>query len=178
MKPCLSAAQSILAICLLASFSCIPRQPAAKDADRDGLVDAHEAIFGTDPAAFDTDGDGVGDALELLYYTDPGAAASRPLAFVDDAAPCLLYAASHDASGFWTLSALGCGFETFALLGRPNGGGPFGVAFDPPASCTSRAAATWRAPILSAARSIAWSSFATRPARRSSYSRSRGALKT
>jgi len=41
------------------------------DRDQDGLLDAEEALLGTDPANSDTDGDGIGDGAEVAAGTDP-----------------------------------------------------------------------------------------------------------
>lgn len=41
-----------------------PGKPAKGDRDRDGLLDRHELLAGTDPAKADTDGDGVKDGRE------------------------------------------------------------------------------------------------------------------
>jgi len=43
-----------------------------KDADKDGLTDAHEKTRGTDPQNPDTDGDGISDGNEVYRFgTDP-----------------------------------------------------------------------------------------------------------
>jgi hypothetical protein len=126
-----SRKQLVLALALLAS--CVPG--SGGDADRDGLGDAVEPGWGSDPFVSDTDGDGVSDGVEVLAWEPPDFAAAFPRSFPTRAperdGP--LYAASHDAAGRWELTAwnlFGHAEETFAILGRPSGGGRFGLAFD------------------------------------------------
>ncbi len=49
----------------------VMREPAAPDADGDGLSDEKEAELGTNPNHPDTDGDGLLDGLEFNTGTDP-----------------------------------------------------------------------------------------------------------
>lgn len=46
-------------------------QLAARDSDRDGLLDWEEIIYGTDQTAQDTDADGTGDGAEVALGRDP-----------------------------------------------------------------------------------------------------------
>ncbi len=49
------------------------------DADKDGLTDSAEALYGTDPHKADTDGDGFADGQEVLVYgSDPLKKESTP----------------------------------------------------------------------------------------------------
>jgi hypothetical protein len=41
------------------------------DTDADGILDADEALFGTDPAIGDSDGDGFLDGDEVVIGTSP-----------------------------------------------------------------------------------------------------------
>jgi len=71
-----------------------------KDADRDGLTDATEAILGTSPDNRDSDADGVADGDEVRYGTDPLDPESAPaLGAATSAALCVL-------AGAITLAAL------------------------------------------------------------------------
>lgn len=45
--------------------------PAEVDSDRDGLIDAEEAKWGTNPLLVDTDGDGYSDKVEVDTGHDP-----------------------------------------------------------------------------------------------------------
>jgi hypothetical protein len=49
-----------------------------RDGDWDGLVDANEALLGTDTADADSDGDGFTDGVEVRGGTDPLNSASHP----------------------------------------------------------------------------------------------------
>lgn len=123
----------VAAVLLLAS-ACPPRSPSTLDPDRDGLDPAWEAVWGSDPLRADSDADGVPDGIEVLHWTDATDPLQHPRNFPIEpySRAGIFYAASHDASGSWTLTAwdAGLGNEPFALLGRPNGGAPFGLAFD------------------------------------------------
>jgi hypothetical protein len=51
-----------------------PNNPldAYEDPDNDGLLNVHEASYGTNPISYDTDGDGLTDGDEVYkYYTNP-----------------------------------------------------------------------------------------------------------
>lgn len=48
-----------------------PPMPPPEDSDRDGLLDDHERMIGTDPYNPDTDGDGLLDPMEIALSLDP-----------------------------------------------------------------------------------------------------------
>lgn len=122
---------ALAAAVLLLASACPPRPPSALDPDRDGLDPAGEAVWGSDPLRADSDADGAPDGIEVLHSTDATDPLQRPRNFLTDpySRARMFYSVSHDASGSWELTAWD-GNERFALLGRPNGGAPFGLAFD------------------------------------------------
>lgn len=52
---------------------------ASGDADKDGLADRLELLFGTDPQSTDSDGDGKEDGREVASGYDPASTSTEPL---------------------------------------------------------------------------------------------------
>ncbi len=96
------------------------------DGDADGLSYDQELAHGTNPASVDTDSDGVWDGAEVFLATDPSSNASVPR---DIPAGTLLGSSSDVRSGA-ALTLVNPSNGSFGVLGRPNGGLGFGLAFD------------------------------------------------
>jgi hypothetical protein len=125
----------ILAAFALLQGSGCPLSPSQEaDPDRDGLETGWEAQWGIDPQRADTDADGAPDGIEVLLATDPTDPSELPRDFPTYPmhSGTFVYAASHDESGAWELTATFPGDleRPFALLGRPNGGARFGLTAD------------------------------------------------
>lgn len=54
----------------------LPELKPGSDADKDGLSDTEESLWGTDPLKIDTDSDGYNDGAELLNFYSPAVAGS------------------------------------------------------------------------------------------------------
>ncbi len=100
--------------------------PLFADGDSDGLSDGAELAANTDPTKSDTDGDGFTDSAEVFLGSNPLRAQSVPTSIP----PGTLFASSAAGSGsFLTLLNPADG-RNQGLLGRPNAGLGFGLAFD------------------------------------------------
>ncbi|MBS0659523.1 MAG: VCBS repeat-containing protein [Verrucomicrobia bacterium] len=100
--------------------------PLLRDTDGDGLSDGSERLAGTNPNSPDTDGDGFFDGVEVFLGSDPLRASSVPTSIPAGT----LFGASTAVNGsFLTLLNPASGTDV-GLLGRPNSGLGFGLAFD------------------------------------------------
>ncbi len=100
--------------------------PLLRDTDGDGLSDGSERAAGTNPGGSDTDGDGFFDSAEVFLGSNPLSALSVPLAIPTGT----LFASSAAANGSHLTLINPANTVDVGLLGRPNGGFGFGLAFD------------------------------------------------
>jgi Tol biopolymer transport system component len=99
--------------------------PLNPDTDGDGLSDGQEMAAGTSSLVPDSDGDGIGDGVEFVLGSNPASALSTPSTTPQN----ILFADSSGANGDF-LTIIDPNTGAFGLLGQPNGGQPFGLAFD------------------------------------------------
>lgn len=101
--------------------------PLARDTDGDGLEDLGEFLAGTNPRLADTDGDGFTDSAEVFLGSNPNAANSRPNTIPSGT----LFSGAAAPVGGSTLTMLDpANGLRMGVLGRPNNGLGFGLAFD------------------------------------------------
>ena len=100
--------------------------PLDPDTDCDGLTDGQEVALGTDPLNPDSFGNGLTDSANVFLGTDPKSALNLPTGIPDGA----LYTASLGPCGGQSLTLIDPGSGSLGLLGKPNLGLGFGLAFD------------------------------------------------
>jgi Tol biopolymer transport system component len=100
--------------------------PLKPDSDGDGLLDGQEVALGTNPNNQDTDSDGIWDGAELLLGSDPLSPFSTPPSIP----PGFLASCSSGPNGGGYLTLIDPATGNVSLLGRPNNGDRFGLAYD------------------------------------------------